>query len=291
VVAVLALVGVAACAVATVYYLAEYPSYPQTRGPAIALSLPPVTAVVLAVVLAGCLWLGMRPPRWLLPDRVGRWFGVAMAILLVGGFLLDSRLVEPGLQRGSHGMVDDLFSGPILVVLPGSVVAAAVGRSFRSGLWACAWAVVLGAPLLIAAWLAEGLHWDQVGRGLVLDGDGPLGVGANLVDAVRWTLLFLALWALPLECVARPPGAAGATTAGTPTCRSRPDGLNRRTSTLQLFVRRTSDTACHLRAIPSTTPPEWHGQPRALRPADLGTLCYRCAAAQMVRMGPLQHEA
>jgi hypothetical protein len=57
---------------------------------------------------------------------------------------------------------------------------------------------VLGAPLLIAAWLAEGLRWDQVGRGLVLDGDGPLGVGANLVDAVWWTLLFLALWALPL---------------------------------------------------------------------------------------------
>jgi hypothetical protein len=198
VVAVLALVGVAACVVATVYYLAEYPSYPQTRGPAIALSLPPVTAVVLAVVLAGFLWLGLRPPRWLLPDRVGRWFGVAMAILLVAGFLLDSRLVEPGLERGGHGMMDYLFSGPILVVLPGSVVAAAVGRSFRSGLWACAWAVVLGAPLLIAAWLAEGLHWDQVGRGLVLDGEGPLGVGANLVDAVWWTLLFLALWALPL---------------------------------------------------------------------------------------------
>jgi hypothetical protein len=158
-------VGVAACVVATVYYLAEYPSYPQTRGPAIALSLPPVTAVVLAVALAGFLWLGLRPPRWLLPDRVGRWFGVAMANLLVAGFLLDSRLVEPGLERGGHGMMDYLFSGPILVVLPGSVVAAAVGRSFRSGLWACAWAVVLGAPLLIAAWLAEGLHWDQVGRG------------------------------------------------------------------------------------------------------------------------------
>ena len=84
---------------------------------------------------------------------------------------------------------------------------------------------MLAAPLLIAAWLAEGLHWDQVGRGLVLDGAGPLGgVGANLGDAVWWLLTFLALWALPL----------GVPPAGTPTRRSRPDSLNRRTSTLQL---------------------------------------------------------
>jgi hypothetical protein len=197
VIAALALVGVAACVGATIYYLAEYPFYPQTRGPAIAPSLPLRTAVVLAVMLAGCLWLALRPPRWLLPDRVGRWFGIAMAVILVAGFLLDSRLVQPGIQRGSHGMMDYLLTFPILVILPGSAVAAAVGRSFRSGLWACAWAVVLGAPLLIAAWLAEGLHWDQVGRGLVLDGAGP-GVGANLDDAVWWLLIVLALWALPL---------------------------------------------------------------------------------------------
>jgi hypothetical protein len=87
----------------------------------------------------------------------------------------------------------------------GSVVAAAVGRSFRSGLWACAWAVVLATPLLIAAWLAEGLVWDQAGRGMVLDGEG-LGVGGNLGNAVWWPLIFLALWALPLGVL----GAAAA---------------------------------------------------------------------------------
>jgi threonine/homoserine/homoserine lactone efflux protein len=38
-----------------------------------------------------------------------------------------------------------LFISPLLVLLPGSALAAAVGRSFRSGLWACTWAVVLGA--------------------------------------------------------------------------------------------------------------------------------------------------
>jgi hypothetical protein len=193
----LALAGVTACLGFTIYYLAEHPSYGGV-GRAAAVSLPPVTAVVLAVALAGCLGLALRPPRWLLPDRRARWFGIAMAVLLVVGFLLDARLVQPGRDPGSHGMVGYLFTGPLLVILPGSALAAAVGRSLRSGLWACAWAVVLAAPLLITAWLAEALHWDQVGRGAVLDGDGPMGVGVNLGDAVWWPLLFLALWALPL---------------------------------------------------------------------------------------------
>jgi hypothetical protein len=59
-----ALVGVAACLAATGYYLAEYPSYPRTRGRGIALSLPPVTAVALALALAGGVWLALRPSRW-----------------------------------------------------------------------------------------------------------------------------------------------------------------------------------------------------------------------------------
>jgi hypothetical protein len=48
-------------------------------------SLPPVTAVVLAVVLAGCAWLTVRPPRWLLGDRSARRFGMGMAVALVAG--------------------------------------------------------------------------------------------------------------------------------------------------------------------------------------------------------------
>jgi hypothetical protein len=103
-----------------------------------------VTAVVLAVLLAGCLGLALRPPRWLVPDRLARWFGVTMAITLVGGFLLEARLVQPGLEPGSHGMMGYLFTGPLLVILPGSVAAAVVGRSFRTGLGACVLALVLG---------------------------------------------------------------------------------------------------------------------------------------------------
>ena len=54
-------------------------------------SLAPVTAVVLAVALTGGGWLALRPPRWLVPDRHGRRLGIAMALVLVAGFVLASR--------------------------------------------------------------------------------------------------------------------------------------------------------------------------------------------------------
>jgi hypothetical protein len=97
-----------------------------------------------------------------------------------------------------------LFVTP-LVLLAGSAAAAA-GRSFRAGLRACAWATVLGLPLVIAAWLAEAPAWYRRVGGLLLDADSGLGMGANLGDATWWTLIVLGLWALPLGVL----GAAAA---------------------------------------------------------------------------------
>ena len=192
----LGLAGVGACVAFLGYYLAAYPAYHRARlNAANLVSLPPVMAAVLAVVLAGCAWLALRPPRWLPPDRHARRFGVGMAVALVAGFVLSSRQELRG-PPGSAGMWDYSLTGLILW-LTGSAAAAAVGRSFRSGLRACAWATVLGVPLLIAAWLAEALVWYQQGGGMLLDGEGGIGVGGNLGDAVRWTLPFLLLWALP----------------------------------------------------------------------------------------------
>jgi hypothetical protein len=202
VVAGLALAGIAACVVATTYYLAEYPSYQQLRSPGMGVSLPPVTAVVLAVLLAGCLWLALRPPRWLVGDRLARRFGVAMALALVAGFVLVSRQQLRSAEL-DVGLLGYLLSALPVLLLAGSAAAAAVGRSFRAGLWACAWATVLGAPLLVATWLVEALRWHQQRGQLLLDGEGGLGLGANLVganlgDAIWWTLVVLALWAVPL---------------------------------------------------------------------------------------------
>jgi hypothetical protein len=89
-------------------------------------------------------------------------------------------------------------------------VAAAAGRSFRAGLGACAWTLVLGAPLIVAVWLAEALRVYRQDGGLLLDGDGGIGVigvGANLGDAVWWTLLSALLWALPLGVIGAAAGS------------------------------------------------------------------------------------
>jgi hypothetical protein len=209
VVAGLGLAGVAASVAFLGYYLAEYPAYHRARLSVTNLvSLLPVTAVVLAVVLAGCAWLALRPPRWLLGDRRARRFGVGMAVILVAGFVLTSRRELLGLL-GDGGMMNYSLYSPMLWVI-GSAAAAAAGRSFRSGLWACTWATVLGVPLLIAAWMAEALHWYQQGDGVLLDGEGGIGVGANLGDAVWWTLPFLLWWALPLGVLGAAVGSARA---------------------------------------------------------------------------------
>jgi hypothetical protein len=159
--------------------------------------------VVLGVVLAGCLGLALRPPRWLLPDRRARRFGVAMALALVAGFVLTSRLRLRGAELDAGTMGYMLFGAPT-VLLAGSVAAAAAGRSFRTGIAACAWATVLGGLLIVVAWLAEAPSWYRQVGGLLLDGEGGVGMGANLGDAVWWTLV---LWALPLGVIGAAAGA------------------------------------------------------------------------------------
>ena len=115
---------------------------------------------------------------------------------MAAGFVLVSRLEQPDTTLDAGIMSYLLLAAPA-VVLVGSVAAAVAGRSFRSGLAASAWATVLGALLVIVAWLAEAPRWYRQGRGLLLDGDGG-GMGANLSDAIWWTLIVLALWALPV---------------------------------------------------------------------------------------------
>jgi hypothetical protein len=181
--------------------------------------------LLLAAVLAGCLWLALAPPRWLLASRAARRVGLGMAAVLVAGFLLQARpSLAAWLGLGdavvrNPEVMDYLLFVPLLLVLPGAAVAAAAGRSFRAGLGACAFGLVLGAPLVVAVWLAEALRVYRLGGGLLLDGDGGVGVGANLGDAVWWTLVVLLLWALPL-------GVIGAAAGSLPARRRRVQALS-----------------------------------------------------------------
>jgi hypothetical protein len=158
------------------------------------------------VLLAGCLWLALRPPRWLRPDRVARRSGVAMTLVVVAGFLVTSRLGLSGVDLADAGMMSYLLFIPPLVVVAGS--AAAAGRSFRSGLRACAWATVLSVLLVMVAWLAEAPHWHRELGGMLLDADSGIGVGTNLSDAIWWTLVVLVLWTMPLGVLGAAAGNA-----------------------------------------------------------------------------------
>ncbi|HWD44236.1 MAG TPA: hypothetical protein VHM23_11100 [Actinomycetota bacterium] len=193
----LALAGVAGCLALTAWYVAEYPSTYRGYPRAMTATLPPATAVVLAAVLAGGLWLALRPPRWLLGDRRARRFGVAMALVIVAGFVLACELALRGVGLGAGAMAYLLFYPPV-ILLAGSAAAAAAGRRLHTGVVACAWATVLSAPLVIVAWLAEAPRWYRQLGGMLLDSDGGIGMGTNLGDAIWWTLPLLALWALPL---------------------------------------------------------------------------------------------
>jgi hypothetical protein len=220
------LAGIAGCVGYTTHYLVNYPSTPRIHPPGTsAPTLPTGTALLLAAVLAGCLWLALAPPRWLLASRAARRVGLGMAAVLVAGFLLQARpSLAAWLGLGdavvrNPEVMDYLLFVPLLLVLPGAAVAAAAGRSFRAGLGACAFGLVLGAPLVVAVWLAEALRVYRLGGGLLLDGDGGVGVGANLGDAVWWTLVVLLLWALPL-------GVIGAAAGSLPARRRRVQALS-----------------------------------------------------------------
>ena len=96
---------------------------------------------------------------------------------------------------------------------------------------------IMSYLLVIVAWLAEAPRWYRQGHGLLLDGDGG-GMGANLSDAIWWTLIVLALWALPvgvLGAAAGSPRPAARMLASTPVRSPHPE---RHTSTSRSITRR-----------------------------------------------------
>jgi hypothetical protein len=168
--------AVAAAIAATVSFL--------LREPAAAEHLPPVAAVYLAAVLAGCLWIALAAPRWLGTSRLAAHLGTAAAVVFAAWFWLVIHIdgMEPPLPLVVL-LAPVLTSAPVVAFFVPAFAAGSVGRSLRSGLQAAVWTVTAMIPLTYAVWLPEALRRHAV-DGRLLDGEVVAPVGANLPAAL-----------------------------------------------------------------------------------------------------------
>ncbi|GAA4711932.1 hypothetical protein [Phytohabitans rumicis] len=186
--------GVAASIVMTVVFLLREPSAAQY--------LPPTRAVLLAAVLAGCLWVAVTSPRSLGASRRAPYIGAGAALAYVVGQLVTRRITtDPRFAADVPEGVAVLlglsfFLGPAALYFVPALWAGLVDRSFRSGVQAGAWAAIASLPLTYALWLYEGLRIYPITGELVFAVD-PGPIGANLADAVLWCLEFAPVVGIP----------------------------------------------------------------------------------------------
>ncbi len=214
-IAVIVAAEVAGCIAATVYVLSKDPA---------ASVLGHASAVVLAIVLAGCLWLALTPPRALLTSRLARGLGIGVGLALGAGLLRSSGFPN---ETGA-GVLDFVVFGTLLVFFVGSGLAALLESSFRSGVQTAVWGGTVGVLLMFGLWLVEGVRWYEAGAGLLADAEYAPTMGANLPDAVFFDFFFM-LWALPFGVFGSALGAWMGKMTGR---RARPNGvyaLTRRT--------------------------------------------------------------
>jgi hypothetical protein len=186
------LVGVAACVAATGYSLGADGSATLESSPAIA----------LAVMLAGCLWLTLAPPRALTTSRLARRAGVGVALAFGAGVFLATRLNE----TNGEGIVGYLLSAPVFVFFIASALVAAIDRSFLAGVQTAVWAVVVTCLLTFAVFVVEALRWYHIHQTSLLDGDNN---GQYIESAISWILIALPLWTLPFGIIGAALGAIG----------------------------------------------------------------------------------
>ena len=201
-VALTGLTGVAACVAATAWFLDRFP-IATTH-----LSAP--TAGLLAVALAGILWLVLAPPRVLTAGgALPRVVAVVVAAGLGAGLLLWSRLALREVGELDAGIFPYLYVWAPVVVLAGSAVAGAIRRSLRAGVQAAVWTALLGVLALFAVGVTESVGWYEYDTSLILAGDGiPLAaVGENLRNLV-WSLLLLPFWWVPFGVLGAAAGAS-----------------------------------------------------------------------------------
>jgi hypothetical protein len=182
------LTGVGACIGATAYFLVKHPAAAE--------HFPPVDAVVLAVALAGCLWLALTPPRGLATGHIAHGFGAAAALALGLGFFISSRLT---INTEAGPFVWVLLAPPV-IFFAGSALASALGRSFRAGVQAAVWTALVGTLLIFAISIPEAMHRYEIDGRVLGDGEMGFPVGVNLSDAI-WVLFVIPVWGLPFGVI------------------------------------------------------------------------------------------
>jgi hypothetical protein len=182
------LAGVAAAIAVTSYFLVEHPEA--------APHFPPLDAVVLASVLAGCWWLALTPPRALTTDRMARALGIAAALALGAGFLVSSRLTV----HTSGGPLVWVLFAPVVIFFATSAAAALRGRSFRAGIEAAVWAAPMTTLLIFAIAIPEAMRRYGIDGRTLADGEQGHAIGVNLPGAI-WGLVVIPLLGLPFGVI------------------------------------------------------------------------------------------
>jgi hypothetical protein len=186
------LAGVAACIAVTGYNL----------GTDTSATLGSRHAITLAVVLAGCLWLTLAPPRALTTSKLACRVGLGVALALGAGLFLAARLND------GRGIMDYLLSAPVAAFFIASAVVAVASRSLSAGVQTTVWATVISSLLTFAVYVVESLRWYHIHQTFLLDGDNN-DIGQNLHDAVIWVLVAVPVWTLPFGVIGAALGAIG----------------------------------------------------------------------------------
>jgi hypothetical protein len=182
------LLAVSACIASTAYFLIKYPEAQK--------HLPPAAAAIIATLLVGYLWLALAPPRELTTHSHALGLGIAAAVVLGAGFVWVARLT---VHTYGGPIIWTLFA-PIPILFCASAMAAAIDRSFRSGVQAAVWATLFGTLMVVALTMPEAMHRFELDGRTLGDGESGYPIGVNL-SGILWNLIQIPLVGLPFGVI------------------------------------------------------------------------------------------
>ncbi|HEX6685313.1 MAG TPA: hypothetical protein VF062_21155 [Candidatus Limnocylindrales bacterium] len=200
--AVIVVLAVAGCIATTAYAFVHYPTTAERFGP--------VKATILAAILAGCVWLALRPPRSLMTSRRGRWIGIASGFVLSGYLLLTDFMMPEGTGDAGELAALGLLMSFLVIALVGvqflGALYVAGMESFRSGIQTAVWSAMTGMLLSFSVWMVMMMRKHPP------DSPVPNVMAGDLSEAGFWTLIWFPVWGLPF-------GILGAALSGVKTQR------------------------------------------------------------------------